>query len=77
MFGHNFRKIQFKIFIPREINSNTIIITLEGIEKTKTEKRKKITNQSKQLRERLEVKWLLNFSNENVPSSEASKKYDE
>ena len=39
-------------------------------------KKKKITNQSKQLRERLQVKWLLNFSNENIPSSEASKKYD-
>ena len=31
--------------MPRKINSNTIIITLEGIEKAKTEKRKK-TKQS-------------------------------
>ena len=64
--------------MPRKINSNTIIITLEGIEETKTEKRKKnYTKQSKQLRERPQVKCLLNLSNEKIPSSEASKKYDE
>ena len=64
--------------MPRKINSNTIIITLEGIEETKTEKRKKnYIKQSKQLRERPQVKCLLNFSNEKIPSSEASKKYDE
>lgn len=64
--------------MPRKINSNTIIITLEGIEETKTEKRKKnYTKQSKQLRERPQVKCLLNFSNEKIPSSEASRKYDE
>ena len=62
----------------KENNSNTIIITLEGIEETKTEKRQKnYTKQSQQLRERLQVKWLLNFFNENIPSNEASKKYDE
>ena len=64
--------------MPRKINSNTIIITLEGIEETKTEKRKKnYTKQSKQLRERPQVKCLLNFSNEKIPSNKASKKYDE
>ena len=63
--------------MPRKINSNTIIITLEGIEKQKLKKEKHYTKRSKQLRERLQVKWLLNFSNENIPSSEASKKYDE
>ena len=40
-------------------------------------KKKNYTKQSKQLRERPQVKCLLNFSNEKIPSSEASKKYDE
>ena len=46
------------LFMPKNINSITIIITLEGIEKKK--KLKKITTkQFEQSREHLLVEWLL------------------
>ena len=45
------------MFMPKNINSITIIITLEGIEKKKL---KKITaKQFEQSRENLQVEWLL------------------
>ena len=44
-------------FMPKNINSVTINITLEGIEKTKIEKM--TTKQSEQSREYLQVEWLL------------------
>ena len=47
------------IFMPKNINSITINIVLEGIEKIKTEKM--TTKQSEQSREHLQVEWLLFF----------------
>ena len=47
------------IFMPKNINSITINISLEGIEKIKTEKM--TTEQSEQSREHLQVEWLLFF----------------
>ena len=50
------------IFMPKNINSITINITLEGIEKIKTEKHdNKLNKQSEQSREYLQVEWLLFF----------------
>ena len=47
------------IFMPKNINSITINITLEGIERIKTEKI--TTKQSEHSREHLQVEWLLFF----------------
>ena len=46
--------------MPKNINCITIIITLEGIEKIKTEKM--TTKQSKQSRERLQVEYTIEQS---------------
>ena len=61
------------IFMPKNINSITIIITFGGTGKIKTEKM--TTKYSEQLRERLQVKWILFSFNENTPSSEAGKNF--
>ena len=47
------------IFMPKNINSVSINITLEGIEKIKTEKI--TTKQCEDSREHLQVEWLLFF----------------
>ena len=47
------------IFMPTNINSITINITLEGIEKIKM--KKMTTEQSEQSREHFQVEWLLFF----------------
>ena len=47
------------IFMPKNINSITINIFLEGIEKIKTEKM--TTKQSEQSHDHLQVAWLLFF----------------
>ena len=48
--------------MPKNINSLTINITLEGIEKIKTEKMTtNLTKQSVQSREHLQVEWPLFF----------------
>ena len=50
------------IFMPKNIHSITINITLEGTEKMKTEKL--TTKQSEHLREHLQVEWLYFSLNE-------------
>ena len=51
------------MFMPKNLNSITIIITLEGIEK---KNKKMTTKQFEQSREHLQVEWLLFSLNENT-----------
>ena len=51
------------LFMPKNINSITIIITLEGIERKNS---KITTKQFEQSREHLQVEWLLFSLNENT-----------
>ena len=52
------------LFMPKNINSITIIITLEGIERKNS--KKITTKQFEQSREHLQVEWLLFSLNENT-----------